>query len=169
MNTSFIALGSNLGDPEAQLRLAVSALSELHESRLADCSAVYRSAAVGPGEQPDYLNAVLRLETSLDPLSLLDALQAIETRQGRERDVRWGARTLDLDLILYGRETVASERLTLPHPRFAERNFVLYPLRDVAGDKWVLPDGRELGTLVSLCPQGDLERTAIALGPAAPA
>ena len=128
-----------------------------------------------------HLLRVAVLETGLFRISLLkDGVWRLDRTwtvtpggeppwQGRERDIRWGARTLDLDLILYGRETVASERLTLPHPRFAERNFVLYPLRDVAGDKWVLPDGRELGTLVSLCPQGDLERTAIELGPNTPA
>lgn len=165
MSHSYIALGSNLGQPLAQLRAAVQAIASLPQTTIAAISPVYRSAAVGPGDQPDYLNAVLRLETTLAPLALLEQLQAIETEQGRERDIRWGARTLDLDILLYDTITSENPRLTLPHPRMAERNFVLYPLRDVAQVNLMLPDGRDLVTLLAACPAGDLARVPESLAP----
>lgn len=160
MTPAYVGLGANLADPLAQLRAATLALSDMPQSQLAAVSPVYRSAAVGPGEQPDYLNAVAMLATTLPPLDLLDALQAIESRQGRVRDVRWGARTLDLDLLLYGDLVTDSERLTLPHPRLAQRNFVLLPLADIAPANLMLPDGRDLDTLIRACPPGALSRVA---------
>lgn len=163
MIDAYVALGSNLGDPLAQLRRATSALAGLPETRLAAISAVYRSAAIGPGTQPEYLNAAVRLTTALAPLALLDHLQAIETSQGREREQRWGARTLDLDLLLYGDRSVDQPRLTVPHPRLTERPFALFPLADVATPKLVLPDGRELDKLLRDCPRGDLTRTGLTL------
>lgn len=156
MIDSYIALGSNLLDPLAQLRSAAKALAVVPESRLAGISPCYQSDAVGLGGQPPYLNAVARLETALPPLALLDALQAIENSQGRKRTVRWGARTLDLDILLYGCQVIEEARLSVPHPRMFERNFVLYPLLDIAGTNLMLPDGRELGTLAATCPPGDL-------------
>lgn len=156
MSLCYIALGSNLKNPAAQLRAAVEAIGQLPDSQLGLISPGYRSCAVGPGEQPDYLNAVLELETSLAPDTLLLALQAIEGQQGRTRTVRWGARSLDLDILLYDNQTLDSEHLQVPHPRMAQRNFVLYPLLDIAGGNLMLPDGRELGTLVAACPVGDL-------------
>ena len=165
MSLVFVALGSNLDEPERQLQQAVTKLADLPDCELLDCSRVYASRAVGPGEQPDYLNAVVKLATTLPAHDLLDALQAIENAQGRVREIRWGARRLDLDLLLYGEQRIDSPRLQVPHPRLAERGFVLYPLRDVTGANWMLPDGRELDTLVSLCPGDDLEPTAIELKP----
>ncbi len=163
MTDSYIALGSNLQDPASQLRLAVAALAALPDSTLSRVSPVYRSAAVGPGEQPDYLNAVARLATRLDPGSLLDHLQAQEALQGRTRELRWGARTLDLDILLYGDLQLHSRRLVIPHPALAQRNFVLYPLADVCEPNFVLPDGTELGTLLADCPRGDLRLTGLQL------
>ena len=156
MIESYIALGSNLQNPLVQLRSAVRALAALPDSGLAGISPCYQSEAVGPGEQPQYLNAVARLETALPPLILLDALQEIENRHGRQRNVRWGARTLDLDILLYGCEVIEEPRLTVPHPSMFERNFVLYPLIELGGSNLMLPDGRELGTLAATCPPGDL-------------
>jgi 2-amino-4-hydroxy-6-hydroxymethyldihydropteridine diphosphokinase len=98
-------------------------------------------------------------------MPLLDALQAIEHQQGRERGIRWGARTLDLDLLLYGSLVINTARLTLPHPRLAERSFVLVPLADVAPANLMLPDGRDLDTLIRACPPGALSSTADALLP----
>jgi 2-amino-4-hydroxy-6-hydroxymethyldihydropteridine diphosphokinase len=164
---AFIGLGSNLADPLAQLRAAARALCALPQSLLVEISRVYRSAAVGPGEQPDYLNAVALLETSLAPLELLDALQAIERQRGRQRKIHWGARTLDLDLLLYGSLAMDTARLTLPHPRMTERNFVLVPLADVAPANLMLPDGRDLDTLIRACPQGALSVTTDSLLPPA--
>ena len=94
-------------------------------------------------------------------------LQAIENEQGRVRTRRWGPRTLDLDILLYGDQAISSERLQVPHPRMAERNFVLYPLLDIAGPNLMLPDGRELGTLLKACPTGELTQTDLELAPGA--
>lgn len=163
MTDAYIALGSNLGDPPTQLQRAVDALSGLPRTRLHRLSGVYSSTAVGPGEQPDYLNAVARIQTGLAPLALLDALQAIEAAQGRERSVRWGPRTLDLDLLLYGELILTEPRLTVPHPRISERAFVLFPLADVAGTNLLLPDGQDLDKLVASCEPGVARRTPLAL------
>lgn len=146
MIPAYIGLGGNLGDPAAQLRAALAALADLPHSRLVAVSSLYCSRAIGPGEQPDYLNAAARLDTALDPEALLDALQAIEQVHGRERLVRWGARTLDLDLLLYGDQQIESARLSVPHPRLVERNFVLQPLAEIA-PALRLPDGRALQPL----------------------
>lgn len=165
MIDALIALGSNLEQPLTQLQKATGAIAELHESTIVATSGVYRSAAVGPGDQPDYLNAVLQLQTTLAPLALLDGLQAIENRQGRVREQRWGARTLDLDILLYGSGTLALPRLTVPHPRMAERDFVLYPLLEISDPNLMLPGGPELGTLVAACPRGKLQKTEFSLLP----
>lgn len=159
MKPAYIALGSNQGEPEMQLRKAVIALSILPKTRFDKVSSVYRSAAVGPGTQPDYLNAVARLHTELSAIALLDALQEIEREQGRVRGVRWGPRTLDLDLLLYAGETIASSRLTVPHPRMQQRHFVLYPLCEISSEKLLLPDGTQLGELLHQCSQRGLVKT----------
>jgi 2-amino-4-hydroxy-6-hydroxymethyldihydropteridine diphosphokinase len=163
MITAYIALGSNLQNPEHQLRSALAALTALPDSRLQQVSSVYRSAAVGPGPQPDYLNAVARLLTALPPETLLDALQQQEQAQGRTRNVRWEARTLDLDILLYGNAVIETERLTIPHRALCQRNFVLYPLLQVCPANFVLPDGTDLDTLVRDCPVGDLKKTGLQL------
>lgn len=149
--TAYIGLGSNLEDPWAQLGHALEALRRLPRSELLHCSPFYRSVPMGPADQPDYLNAVAALCTKLAPLELLDQLQAIEAAQGRRRGaLRWGPRTLDLDLLLYGAKVIESPRLTVPHPGLAERSFVLVPLFDIAPDL-LLPDGRRLAALVAAC------------------
>ena len=163
MITAYIGLGSNLLDPLAQLRKAVRAVADLPQSRLRRVSNAYRSAAVGPGEQPDYLNAVIQLDTDLEAPRLLAALQAIEQHQGRVRTVRWGPRSLDLDILLYGDARIDSPTLSVPHPAMRERNFVLYPLAAIAGPQLLLPDGEDLGTLTANCPRGDLVDTGLRL------
>jgi 2-amino-4-hydroxy-6-hydroxymethyldihydropteridine diphosphokinase len=167
MTTAYIGLGSNLHDPLQQLRQAVRSLAALPDTRLERLSAIYRSAAVGPGRQPDYLNAVARLDTVIAAPELLARLHRIEAGQGRERRERWGARTLDLDLLLYGDATSDTAALTLPHPRMAQRDFVLVPLREACGENLLLPDGRELDTLMAQCPRGRLEKTAYQFGESA--
>lgn len=157
ISLSYIALGSNLGNPRHQLERALEALAKLPQSRLRARSAWYQSKAVGPGEQPDYLNGVVLIETSLEPDTLLDHLQAIEAAQGRTRGERWAARTLDLDILLYGERVIDSERLQIPHPRMAERNFVLYPLADISPDL-LLPSGVSLASLLRRCPTDGLKR-----------
>jgi len=152
----YIGLGSNLDDPVQQLHRAWAALAQLPQTQRVACSRFYRSAPLGPQDQPDYVNAVAALDTTLAPAALLDALQAIEAAQGRMRLRRWGPRTLDLDLLLYGSETLATPRLTVPHPGLAERNFVLYPLAELAPGL-VLPDGRALADLLAQCDAAGLE------------
>jgi len=168
MIPAYLGLGSNLQDPLRQLRSAVIALQALPDSRLAGLSRAYQSVAVGPGDQPDYLNAVLRLDTQLSPAALLQELQRIENQQGRIRAERWGPRTLDLDMLLYGDSEIATPTLTVPHPRLSSRNFVLYPLAELCGPNLVLPDGSDLGTLLARCPRGDLVTTTLQLNPSVP-
>lgn len=145
-----IALGSNLDDPAAQIQHAVDALATLPHSTLVACSPLYRTAPVGPQDQPDFINAAALLDTTLSPLALLDALQALEQAAGRERRRHWGERTLDLDLLLYGDQTLDLPRLTVPHPRLHERAFVLVPLFALA-PSLVLPDGTSLASLRQQC------------------
>ncbi|TRX72923.1 2-amino-4-hydroxy-6-hydroxymethyldihydropteridine diphosphokinase [Pseudomonas mangiferae] len=155
---AYIGLGSNLADPHGQLRAALDALGCLPQTRLAAVSSLYASDPLGPPDQPRYVNAVAALETELAPLALLDALQAIETEQGRVRkDQRWGPRTLDLDILLYGELAQDTPRLTVPHYHMHARAFVLYPLADIAPDLH-LPDGRSLQRLLEDCPFVGLER-----------
>lgn len=152
---AYIGLGSNLADPQAQLVRAVESLRRLPDSRLAALSRFYRSRPMGPADQPDYCNAVAMIDTRLDAHELLDALQSIENAQGRVRGPqRWGPRTLDLDLLLYGAEIIDTDRLKVPHPGIAERNFVLYPLAELSPEL-VLPDGRSVQALLAACtPEG---------------
>ena len=159
MTSVYISLGSNLCGPASQLSKALAALEQLQQTRIERISSIYRSAAVGPGAQPDYLNIVLLLATNLSPIALLDATQQIELDQGRVRNIRWGARTLDIDLLLYGDLLIDSLRLTVPHPRMKQRNFVLYPLREISDTNLVLPDGSDLDTLLLQCSELDLIRT----------
>ncbi|MCS4505175.1 2-amino-4-hydroxy-6-hydroxymethyldihydropteridine pyrophosphokinase [wastewater metagenome] len=128
---AWVAVGSNIGGPVTQVRQAMAALEALPETRLEACSSLYRNPPMGPQDQPDFVNAVVRLRTSLEPLALLDALQAIERAQGRVRHRRWGERTLDLDLVLYGEQRIDHPRLVVPHPGIGERAFVLRPLQEI--------------------------------------
>ncbi len=129
---AYVGLGANLGDARASLRAALDALARLPATRLAAVSSLYRTRPHGPQDQPDFLNAVAALETALAPLELLERLQAIEAAAGRRRDgPRWGPRTLDLDLLLHGAARLRTPRLVLPHPRIAERPFVLVPLAEL--------------------------------------
>lgn len=132
---AYIGLGSNLGDPVSQIRQALQAIAQTPGIALLAASRLYRNSPMGPADQPDYVNAVAALETSLSAEALLDALQAVENQQGRRRSgERWGPRTLDLDILLYGQEQLHTPRLTVPHPGVAQRAFVLLPLLDIAPD-----------------------------------
>ena len=160
MERVFIGLGSNLAEPVSQPRGALAALGELPGTRLAAVSSLYASDPLGPPDQPRYVNAVAALDTELAPLQLLDALQAIELAQGRVRkDERWGPRTLDLDILLFGQRQIDEPRLQVPHYHMHARAFVLYPLAEIAGDLR-LPDGRPLRALLDACPFDGLERLA---------
>jgi 2-amino-4-hydroxy-6-hydroxymethyldihydropteridine diphosphokinase len=132
MTLAYVALGSNLGDPRQQLLDAMEALSNLPDTRLLQRSRLYRTPPWGVLEQPPFINAAVELDTALSPHALLDAMLAIERRAGRVRAERNGPRTLDLDLLYVDGVQLADSRLTLPHPRMAERAFVLLPLHDIA-------------------------------------
>ncbi len=146
----FVALGANLGEPAAQLQAALQAMASLPQTQVKKVSSLYRSAAIGPTGQPDYCNAVAELETALEPQPLLDALLAIEDAAGRLRGERWGARVLDLDLLLYGQVVCSTIKLTLPHPEMALRDFVLLPLTEIAPDVKVPLLGRARDLLARL-------------------
>ena len=157
-SSAYIGIGSNLEDPTAQVRRAADALARLSDTRLVALSPLYRNPAVGPGDQPDYVNAVAIVETALEPHALLDALQALENAQGRERgSIRWQARTIDLDLLLYGDRVIDDARLSVPHPRLRERAFVLKPLHDVAPELEV-PGHGPIERLLARVSQDSLER-----------
>lgn len=143
---AFIGLGANLGQPAATLASAVHALHQTAGCTVQAVSSLYASAPLGPPGQPPYLNAVAAVLTTLTPHALLAALHAIEAAHGRERLVRWGARTLDLDLLLFGRDCIATADLTVPHAELSARNFVLVPLCELQ-PALTLPNGIALHTL----------------------
>lgn len=154
----YIGLGSNLAQPEKQIQAACSSLAALSGCRFVKCSSLYRSQPMGPQDQPDYVNAVALIETILLPEALLQKTQLIENQQGRVRNAnRWGPRTLDLDILLYGNKFVDSEHLRIPHSGMKQREFVLYPLFEIAADL-VLPCGETLSELVLVCPNNGLQK-----------
>lgn len=155
MNTVYIALGANLGDPVETLAEVVQQFKAMPEFERVACSSFYRSAPMGPQDQPDYVNAVLRAHTPLAPLALLDLLQSLEDEFGRVRSRRWGARTLDLDLLLFADLSLQHPRLTVPHPGLAERDFVVVPLHELA-PTLRLPDGRQVAALFDTMSNHDL-------------
>ncbi|MGN8261085.1 2-amino-4-hydroxy-6-hydroxymethyldihydropteridine diphosphokinase [Pseudomonas sp. SMSB3] len=154
---AYIGLGSNLDAPAEQLRSALQALDQVPGTRLAGASALYTSDSLLPG-QPRYTNAVAALDTSLSPLELLDALQAVENEHGRVRTERWGPRTLDLDILLFGDQVIDMPRLQVPHYHMHARPFVLYPLAELVPADFRLADGRPLAQLLQACPFIGLER-----------
>jgi 2-amino-4-hydroxy-6-hydroxymethyldihydropteridine diphosphokinase len=144
----FIGIGSNLANPQQQVLSAISQLKSLPYCQFIRQSSLYRSQPMGPQDQPDYVNAVVQLETILEAEALLDLLQKIELDAGRERnkEERWGARTLDLDMLLFGNEIIATERLTVPHYGLTEREFVVIPLAEIAPELQ-LPQGDYIAEL----------------------
>ena len=158
MVRAYIGLGANLNQPLLQLQQAVAALSGIESTAVAAVSSFYGSKPMGPQDQPDYVNAVAALDTQLSAERLLDVLQQIEQQQGRQRKAnRWGPRTLDLDILLYGNDVINTERLTVPHYGLRQREFVLYPLYEIA-PALQLPDGTVLSSLLEQVPLNGLEK-----------
>ena len=144
MTLAYIAIGSNLASPLEQVNAAVQALGEIPQSKIVAVSSFYRTPPLGPQDQPDYLNAAVVLETALNAETLLDNTQRIELQQGRVRKAeRWGPRTLDLDIMLFGDEVINSPRLTVPHYDMKNRGFMLWPLYEIAPTLH-FPDGATL-------------------------
>lgn len=131
MERVYLATGSNIGDKAANLAKALE-LIELYVGKPARTSGVYRTAAWGKEDQPDFLNQVMAVDTGLEPETLLEAVMDIESRMGRERRVRWGERLIDIDILFYGDLVSQSQRLTIPHPFMQDRNFVLQPMLEIA-------------------------------------
>lgn len=140
---TYISIGSNLNEPVNQVESALLALAQLPNTRILAVSSLYETIPVGPSNQPNFINAVTKLKTQIPALQLLHMLQAIEHRQGRTRTVRWGPRTIDLDILLYGAQSEQSAQLTLPHPEMLARDFVLVPLREIE-PTLVLPNGKSI-------------------------
>lgn len=157
MTLAYVGLGANIGDPGRQIRLAIEELKKLPDTRLVLISGMYKSTPLGYAGQPDFLNAVACLDTGLPATQLLEHLQKIEQRQGRERPFANAPRTLDLDLLLYGDQVLATPRLTLPHPRMHERAFVLQPLLELDSEISV-PGKGKASTLLSACGSQKIER-----------
>lgn len=145
----YLGLGSNQGDREATLARALAFISALPQTRVVRASRLYQTAAVGGPEQADYLNQVVEIETALDPEALLAQTQFIEARLGRVRTVRWGPRTLDIDILWYHGFAAAGDHLQVPHPRMEERRFVLEPLAEIAPEL-ILASGRTVVQALAL-------------------
>jgi 2-amino-4-hydroxy-6-hydroxymethyldihydropteridine diphosphokinase len=159
--TAYVGLGSNLEQPLQQVKDALKELGNLRDSRLQKASSLYRSEPVGPEGQADYINAVAQLSTQLTAESLLDELQSLEKQHGRVRNgVRWGPRPLDLDLLLYGQETIDTSRLKVPHPYMTERGFVLFPLAEIAPEDLQVPGQGSLSGLLKSISEDGIERLA---------
>ena len=153
-----VGIGSNLADPVTQVRTAIAALAILADTELLAASSLYRNPPMGPQDQPDFVNAAALLRTRLQPLALLDRLQEVERQQGRARDVRWGLRTIDLDLLLYGDPVINVPLFTTPHPGLHERGFVLYPLAEIAPPGLMVPGRGRVADLVAACSADGLVR-----------
>lgn len=145
---AYLSLGSNLGDRQALVEQALERLESSGHVRVIRRSSLYETEPVGKTDQPWFLNQVLEISTDLEPDPLLDLAQSIERDLGRTREIRWGSRTLDIDILLYDTEVIATERLTVPHPEMTRRRFVLVPLVEIAPDL-TMPDGRRVDAFLN--------------------
>jgi 2-amino-4-hydroxy-6-hydroxymethyldihydropteridine diphosphokinase len=159
LTQAFVALGANLGNPELTVKAAIMALDSIPLTKRVATSSLYRTAPVGLKNQPDFVNAVVALETRLAPQALLSELFAIEQEFGRERSVKNAPRTLDLDLLLHDDNTVDTPLLVLPHPRMHQRAFVLAPLAEIAPDI-VIPGRGNVATLLAACADQTIAKIA---------
>lgn len=157
--TVYIALGSNLDNPQQQVKTAITELENLANTEVTAVSYWYCSSPKGPQNQPDYINGVAKLRTGLEPQQLLSTLHDIENEHHRKRLEHWGPRTLDLDILLYGSKVIDQENLKIPHPEMTTRNFVLMPLADIA-PQLILPNGVNLKTLLENCSSEGIVRVS---------
>lgn len=158
---AYVGIGANLGDPVAQVHSAREALQRHPDLRETAFSSLYRSAPMGPSDQPDYVNAVMAIETALTPRELLRVLQKVEAVHGRVRSgKRWGPRTLDLDLLLYGEDVIETDELRVPHPGIGDREFVLFPLLEIAPEL-IIPGRGALRDLIATCPRRGASLTVL--------
>lgn len=162
---AYIGLGANLGDPVAQLREALARLRQAPEIKVLRVSSFYRTPPVGVVDQPWFVNAAAALATTLAPLALLELLLQIEAALGRVRTQRWGPRLVDLDLLLYNSQIMATPRLILPHPEMHRRAFVLVPLAEIAPQAYHPVLGRTAAELAAALPEADRAAIKIIAGP----
>jgi len=160
MSTVYLGLGSNINGPVQQLECAIRILGQQARCKILALSSFYSNPPMGPAQQPDYVNAVVCIDTDFSPGQLMDNLQAIEMQQGRKRGVRWGPRCLDIDILLYEQISLDSERLKIPHPGLCERNFVLYPLQEIAPDLNI-PGKGHIIDLIKDCDYGELRKLQV--------
>lgn len=158
----YLGLGANLNNPLTQLQFAIEQLDQHEQISITACSSMYASKPMGPQDQPDYVNAVVALTTSLLPESLLDVAQQIEDASGRVRLRRWGERTLDLDILLYDELVLETPRLSVPHPGIEQREFVIIPLAEIAS-QLVLPNGTPIANLATTIAHNGLAKIAPAV------
>lgn len=156
MNKAYIALGTNIEPRYDHLKIAIRTLKQHEKVQLLDQSSIYETAPVGYLDQAHFLNMVLEVDTPLLPIELLDVCQNIEQELGRTREIRFGPRTIDLDILTYNLENIASDRLTVPHPRMHERAFVLVPLAEIAPNLTIPSLNKDVATVLSEQPQSDL-------------
>ncbi len=155
---AYIGLGSNLSDPQAQVTQALQELNSIPDTKLVKASSLYISEPMGPSDQPDYINAVAKISTCLSAEDLLKELQSIENRHRRQRNgQRWGPRTLDLDIILFGDEQIDSKKLQIPHYGVSEREFVLIPLQELQADL-IIPGKGSVADLIDNLPEYRLQK-----------
>ncbi|WP_417512092.1 2-amino-4-hydroxy-6-hydroxymethyldihydropteridine diphosphokinase [Methylophaga sp.] len=153
----FIGLGSNLDDPQTQILTAIEDIKNLEDTRLLHQSSLYHSPPMGPQDQPDYVNAVVEVDTALPPHVLLDNLQQLEQKHGRVKKRHWGERTLDLDILVYSDYVIDDDRLKVPHPGLSERAFVVYPLAEIVADL-TIPGQGQLSVIKQNCPLDGLRK-----------
>lgn len=158
MVKAYIGVGSNLNDPQRQVEVAIASLNKIPQSHVSCASSFYRSTPLGVKDQPEFINAVAEVETSLAPHALLAHLQRIEKEQGRVRDgTHWGPRIIDLDILLYGEQHVSTDDLRIPHPEMMKREFVIYPLAEIV-PSLILPDGAPVAACQVACPSRGIQR-----------
>ena len=156
MTIAYIGLGSNMDSPRQHITTAIQSLGEIQSTRIINVSSLYKSKPMGPQNQDDYINAVVQIETEMEPTELLNYLQAIENRHGRVRAEHWGPRTIDLDILMFGNEIIQNDRLTVPHPQITKRSFVIVPLAEIAPDV-VIPEKGLVSELLLSIDQDGLE------------
>lgn len=156
MTIVYIGLGSNMRSPRQQIKSAIKSIGKIASTRVLKASSLYKSKPVGPQNQNDYINAVVKVETELMPLELLDCMQNIENQYGRIREERWGPRILDLDILMFGKEIIQDHKLTIPHSEIENRSFVLVPLAEIDSN-CLIPGKGLISDLLAVIDQEDLE------------